>query len=60
VREVLARFGFHIDDEHRATGRGAWMLARSGGRRVVSMKKLERALNALPVELLPAARKYAD
>ncbi|WP_176060206.1 DNA polymerase Y family protein [Paraburkholderia sp. BCC1876] len=42
------------------TGEGAWLLARRGGGRALSQRSLLRALSALPVALLPPARKYAD
>lgn len=42
------------------TGIGAWLLARSGGARALSFRSLARAVGALPVALLPAARRYAD
>ncbi|MFM0092756.1 DNA polymerase Y family protein [Paraburkholderia sediminicola] len=42
------------------TGEGAWLLARNGGGRALSLRSLSRVLSALPILLLPPARKYAD
>lgn len=42
------------------TARGAWLLARGGAGRVLTMAALERRIDALPVGLLPPARPYAD
>ncbi|MBC8740409.1 DNA polymerase Y family protein [Paraburkholderia sp. UCT31] len=60
VKTVLLRFGFTFSFSTAPTGQGAWLLARIGGGRVISQRSLERALDRLPVTLLPAARKYAD
>ncbi|MBK3780110.1 DNA polymerase Y family protein [Paraburkholderia aspalathi] len=42
------------------TGQGAWLLAKRRKKRVLKMRSLERALDALPFEAVPEMRRYAD
>lgn len=49
------------------TARGAWLLARAGGKttrrgivRALKLSSLQRCLNTLPLELLPAAQAHAE
>jgi protein ImuB len=42
------------------TGQGTWLLAKRGKKRVLKMRSLERALDALPFEAVPEMRRYAD
>jgi protein ImuB len=41
------------------TARGAWMLARAGGKRVLRLDTMTRSLDALPALVVPAARPYS-
>lgn len=58
VAESVRALGFTGTLSCAPTARGAWLLARSGGGRVVKMHALERRLDTLPVGLLPPARAY--
>ncbi|MBA5686361.1 Y-family DNA polymerase [Rugamonas apoptosis] len=60
-RQVLASLqalGFTAALGCAPTARGAWLLARSGGGRGLTMATLERRLARLPCSLLPPARPY--
>jgi protein ImuB len=59
VRADLRGLGFSARISCAPTARGAWMLARSGGGRVVKMETMARRLNALPALVVPAARPYS-
>jgi len=59
VRADLRGLGFSARISCAPTARGAWMLARSGGGRVVKMETMGRRLNALPALVVPAARPYS-
>jgi protein ImuB len=61
-RRVLANMralGFTVSLSCAPTARGAWLLARHGGARVLRMKSLERRLDRLPSALLPPARPFS-
>ncbi|WP_231935867.1 MULTISPECIES: Y-family DNA polymerase [Burkholderia] len=65
VRATLATLGYASRLAVAPTGGGAWLLARApdgrcARRRVTRLASLVRALDALPCELLPGARPYAD
>ncbi|MGP3661930.1 Y-family DNA polymerase [Burkholderia gladioli] len=64
VRVALDALGYAARLGAAPTGRGAWLLARARPRpgrrrRVMREATLRRSLDALPCELMPAARDYA-
>jgi protein ImuB len=59
VRADLRDLGFTGRLSCAPTARAAWMLARSGGGRALKQNSSARALNRLPVMVLPAARPFA-
>jgi protein ImuB len=61
IRANLRTLGFTASLSCAPTARGAWLLARQGGKRSrsVRMVSLERRLDRLPTALLPAARPFA-
>ncbi len=58
IRADLRALGFSSALACAPTARGAWLLARHGGARVLKMASLERRLARLPCQLLPPARPY--
>ena len=60
VRTDLRGLGFTGKLSCAPTARAAWMLAQTGGRRVLKQQSSVRALNRLPVLVLPAARPFAS
>lgn len=60
MRRVAETVGVTASFGVAPTGAGAWLLARNGGGRALSQRSLSRVLSALPILLLPPARKYAD
>ncbi|AXA94449.1 DNA polymerase Y family protein [Massilia sp. YMA4] len=58
VRDSLEALGFTAVLGVAPTARGAWLLARSGAGRSLTIERMERRLQALPVSLLPPARPY--
>ncbi|HEU5436040.1 MAG TPA: DNA polymerase Y family protein [Telluria sp.] len=61
IRANLRTLGFTASLSCAPTARGAWLLARQGGKRArsVHMTSLERRLDRLPTALLPPARPFA-
>jgi len=59
VRADLRALGFTSRVSCAPTARGAWLLARSGGGRVVKHRTMERFLDNLPALAIPAARPYS-
>lgn len=59
IRANLRALGFTGALSCASTARGAWLLARHGGTRVVKMDSLVRRLDRLPAALLPPARPFA-
>lgn len=66
VLQSMAALGLGATIGCAATARGAWLLAHAAaadkrtGRYCLSLPKLARQLNALPVSLLPAARPWLE
>jgi protein ImuB len=58
VRESLRKLGFTAVLAVAPTARGAWLLARGGGGRSLTIGKMVRRLQGLPASLLPPARPY--
>lgn len=61
VRETVSGLGLDAHIAMAPTAMGAWLLARQSGarrRRVLSMPALARQLDALPCQVLPAARPH--
>ncbi|MDB5959336.1 MAG: polymerase [Massilia sp.] len=61
IRANLRTLGFTASLSCAPTARGAWLLARHGGKRPRSLRmaSLERRLDRLPTALLPPARPFA-
>ncbi|PWF42901.1 Y-family DNA polymerase [Massilia glaciei] len=62
-RRVLANMralGFSASLSCAPTARGAWLLARHGGARVLGMESLGRRLDRLPSALPPPARPFSS
>ncbi|MBC7456414.1 MAG: DNA polymerase Y family protein [Massilia sp.] len=60
IKDNLRALGFTAALSCAPTARGAWLLARHGGARVVTMASLVRRLDRLPSALLPPARPFAS
>jgi protein ImuB len=60
VAASLRALGFTAALSCAPTARGAWLLARHGGGRVLSMAGLTRRLDRLPSALPPPARAFAQ
>lgn len=60
VRADLRALGFTARISCAPTARGAWMLARTGGGRVMKTPSMVRHLDALPALVVPAARPYSS
>lgn len=64
IKQSIAVLGFTAQISCAPTARGAWLLARaprsSRLRRTLKMASMVRCLDALPCELLPAARPHQD
>ncbi|TWI47535.1 protein ImuB [Pseudoduganella flava] len=58
VRASLATLGFTGVLAVAPTARGAWLLARGGGGRSLTIERMVRRLHGLPATLLPPARPY--
>ncbi len=58
VRGSLQALGFTAVLGVAPTARGAWLLARSGGGRSLTIERMAHRLQGLPVRLLPPARPY--
>ena len=59
VKADLRDLGFSARVSCAPTARGAWLLARSSGGRVVKMESMARRLDALPALVVPAARAFS-
>jgi protein ImuB len=59
VRANVQALGFTASLACAPTARGAWLLARAGGRNTVKMPSLVRRLDLLDVLLAPPARPFA-
>jgi protein ImuB len=59
IRANIRALGFSASLSCAPTARGAWLLARSGGGRVLGMKSLVRRLDRLPSALPPPGRPFA-
>ncbi len=59
IRANMRALGFTAQLSCAPTARGAWLLARHGGRRTAKMATLLRRLDRLPSALLPPARPFA-
>ena len=59
IRANMRALGFTAQLSCAPTARGAWLLARHGGRRTVKMASLVRRLDRLPSALLPPGRPFA-
>ncbi|WP_200828684.1 Y-family DNA polymerase [Caballeronia choica] len=64
MRQVVDAVGVTVRMSVAPTGQGAWMLAKvlikDGRRRVLKMRSLERALDALSYLAVPEVRPFAD
>ena len=60
VRESVRALGYTAQLACAPTARGAWLLARAGGGRVLKQASLVRRLDCLPVLLAPPARPFAS
>jgi protein ImuB len=64
MRRVVDAVGVTVRMSVAPTGQGAWMLAKvltkDGRRRVLKMRSLERALDALSYFVVPEVRPFAD
>lgn len=60
VRVDLRGLGFTGRLSCAPTARAAWMLARAGGGHALKQQSSARALNRLPLVVLPAARSFAS
>ncbi len=64
MRQVVDAVGVTVRMSVAPTGQGAWMLAKvltmRGRRRVLKMRSLERALDALSYLAVPEVRPFAD
>jgi protein ImuB len=60
ARRLLDAIGLTARLSAAPTGQGAWLLARSGSRRVVKLDSLERQLSVLPLLSVPEMRQFAD
>lgn len=60
IRADLRGLGFTGSLGCAPTAQAAWMLARSGGARVLKPGSAQRLLDRLPVMVLPAARPFAS
>lgn len=58
VRESLRKLGFSGVLGVAPTARGAWLLACAGGGRTLKLESLLRALQRLPVSLLPPLQRH--
>lgn len=58
VRGSLQALGFTAGLGVAPTARGAWLLARSGGGRSLTIERMAHRLHGLPVGVLPPARPY--
>lgn len=58
INASLRALGFTATLACAPTARGAWLLARAGAGRALTMDSLTRRLRRLPVDLLPPARPY--
>lgn len=58
VRSDLRALGFTGRVSCAPTARGAWLLARCGGRGAITLKTMVRRLDKLPALAIPAARAY--
>lgn len=58
VQADLRALGFTARISCAPTARGAWLLARCGGGRVVQHKTMVRRVDSLPALAIPAARPY--
>ena len=59
IRANVRALGFSASLSCAPTARGAWLLARSGGGRVLGMASLVRRLDQLPSALPPPGRPFA-
>ncbi|MYM84341.1 DNA polymerase Y family protein [Duganella sp. FT50W] len=60
VADSVRALGFTGTLSCAPTARGAWLLARCGAGRALTMASLTRRLELLPVGVLPPARAYLD
>ncbi|MDR5755117.1 MULTISPECIES: DNA polymerase Y family protein [unclassified Caballeronia] len=60
IRKIVDAVGVSVRMSVAPTGRGAWMLAKRGRRRVLKMRSLERELDSLPYLVVPEIRRFAD
>jgi protein ImuB len=60
IREKLRGLGYSGALACAPTARGAWLLARGGAGRALTLASLARRLDRLPPALLPPARPYLD
>ncbi|WP_250475129.1 DNA polymerase Y family protein [Caballeronia sp. GAFFF1] len=60
IREVVSAIGVTAGTSVAPTGRGAWLLAKAGRRRVLKVQSLERQLGGLPFMVVPELRRFAD
>ena len=60
ARAILDTLGFTARIGIAPTGRGAWLLARYGNRRVLRLASLERVLSPLPMHSVPEVRPFID
>lgn len=58
VRDSLRKLGFTGVLGVAPTARGAWLLACAGGGRTLKLESLQRALQGLPVSLLPPLQRH--
>jgi protein ImuB len=60
VKAVLGTLGLSARVSTAPTGRGAWLLARSGNRRVLKLASLEQRLSVLPLLTVPDMRRFGE
>jgi protein ImuB len=60
VRSVLRTLGLSARVSAAPTGRGAWLLAQHGKRRLLKMHSLEQTLSALPFIAVPELQPFSE
>jgi protein ImuB len=58
IRKTVSRLGLSVHLGCAPTAQAAWLMARNGGARALSMRTLARVVDRLPLHLLPAARPH--
>jgi protein ImuB len=60
IRHTVSRLGLSASLACAPTAQAAWLLARNGGARALSMRTLTRLIDRLPLHLLPAAKPHRE